>query len=107
DGSGGVEVTDHPPEQMRAGLAEVVGRDDLRFLTPDLDARSAAREQWDDGCNALALSPGVVVTYDRTPTSNAHLRRRGVEVLEVPGAELGRGRGGPRCMSCPVVRVGA
>ncbi|MGO1173594.1 MAG: arginine deiminase, partial [Actinomycetaceae bacterium] len=57
DGSGGVEVTDHPPEQMRAGLAEVVGRDDLRFLTPDLDARSAAREQWDDGCNALALSP--------------------------------------------------
>ncbi|MGC5626973.1 arginine deiminase [Georgenia sp. Z1344] len=104
DGAGGVRVTDHAPERMRATLADVVGRD-LRFLTPDLYATTAAREQWDDGCNALALSPGVVVTYDRAPASNEHLRANGIEVIEVPGGELGRGRGGPRCMSCPVVRA--
>ncbi|MGC5617621.1 arginine deiminase family protein [Georgenia sp. Z1491] len=104
DGAGDVTVTDHAPERMQAVLAEIVGHDDLRFLTPDLDARTAAREQWDDGCNALALAPGVAVTYDRAPASNAHLRANGIEVIEVPGGELGRGRGGPRCMSCPVVR---
>ena len=104
DGAGGVTVTDHPAEAMRSVMSDVVGTGSLTFLTPEMDARAAAREQWDDGCNALALAPGVVVTYDRTPTSNAFLRANGIEVIEVPGAELGRGRGGPRCMSCPVLR---
>ncbi|MDN6566836.1 MAG: arginine deiminase family protein, partial [Actinomyces sp.] len=62
------------------------------------------REQWNDGCNALALGPGTVVAYDRSPLSNTALRKAGVEVIEVHGAELGRGRGGPRCMTCPVLR---
>lgn len=99
-----LRIQDHPPERMHAAIADALGRDHLRILTPEQDLHSAAREQWDDGCNALALEPGVVITYDRTPTSNAFLRDSGIEVHEVPGAELGRGRGGPRCMSCPTQR---
>ncbi len=65
----------------------------------------AAREQWNDGSNTLALSPGVVVTYDRNTATNQTLREHGITVLEIPGGELGRGRGGPRCMSMPLVRA--
>ncbi|WP_127128214.1 arginine deiminase [Georgenia sp. SYP-B2076] len=93
------------PDLMHAVIAEAMGVD-VRFLTPEQDAHTAAREQWDDGCNALALAPGVVVTYDRNATANAYLRQMGVEVLAVPGGELGRGRGGPHCMSCPTIREG-
>lgn len=68
------------------------------------DPIAAAREQWNDGSNTLAIAPGVVVTYDRNYVTNAKLREAGVEVIEVSGSELGRGRGGPRCMSMPIVR---
>lgn len=68
------------------------------------DEISAAREQWNDGSNTLAIAPGVVVTYDRNYVTNNILKQNGIEVLEISGAELGRGRGGPRCMSMPMVR---
>lgn len=64
----------------------------------------APREQWNDGSNTLAIAPGVVVTYDRNYVSNDLLRKHGILVHEVRSSELSRGRGGPRCMSCPIVR---
>ncbi|NGO73861.1 arginine deiminase, partial [Streptomyces boncukensis] len=96
---GELKVTDHAPDHMHRAIAAALGLDSIRVLTPQQDVRAAEREQWDDGCNVLAVRPGVVVAYDRNATTNTHLRKQGIEVLEIPGSELGRGRGGPRCMS--------
>ncbi|MEV6315624.1 arginine deiminase [Streptomyces sp. NPDC051776] len=99
-----LKVTDHPPEHMHRAIAAALGLDGIKVLTATQDVHSAEREQWDDGCNVLAVEPGVVVAYDRNATTNTFLRKHGIEVIEIPGGELGRGRGGPRCMSCPVER---
>jgi len=69
-----------------------------------IDRAGAQREQWDDGNNFLAVSPGVVLGYERNTIANQFLTDEGIEVVPVVGSELGRGRGGPRCMSCPIER---
>jgi arginine deiminase len=76
----------------------------LRLVTTGGDEMEAEREQWDDGNNLLAIAPGVVIAYERNVDTNTKLRREGFEVITIAGSELGRGRGGPRCMSCPLER---
>ena len=75
-----------------------------RVIDTGLDTVTAEREQWDDGNNTLAVEPGVVVAYERNVETNARLEASGIEVLRIAGSELGSGRGGPRCMSCPIAR---
>ncbi|PGO58342.1 arginine deiminase [Bacillus cereus] len=93
----------HRTSLMEA-LKEVLGLSEL-VLIPcgGGDVIASAREQWNDGSNTLAIAPGVVVTYDRNYVSNTLLREHGIEVIEVLSSELSRGRGGPRCMSMPIV----
>ncbi|WP_373199752.1 arginine deiminase [Mycobacterium marinum] len=98
----GVTISDAAPFVEAA--ARAMGIEKLQVIGTGIDPVVAEREQWDDGNNTLALAPGVVVAYERNAQTNARLEAAGIEVLTIGGSELGTGRGGPRCMSCPVAR---
>jgi arginine deiminase len=93
------------PEPFLSAAAAAMDIPELRVIDTGLDPVTAEREQWDDGNNTLALAPGVVVAYERNVETNARLTAEGIEVIPIAGSELGTGRGGPRCMSCPVART--
>lgn len=93
------------PRGLFEVVAQVLGYPSLELVPTGGDnPAEREREQWNDGNNVLALSPGVVIAYDRNDDTNAALQAAGIEVLTIPGAELGRGRGGGHCMSCPTIR---
>jgi len=98
----GLSVTEAPT--LLAGLAWAAGLDHARAIEPALGSTRAEREQWNDANNTLALAPGEVVAYERNVATNEILDRAGITVHTIPSYELPRGRGGPRCMSCPVAR---
>lgn len=101
-GEHGVHVVDGP--DLIHGLAWAASLDHARVIEPSLSAIRAEREQWNDANNTLALRPGEVITYERNVATNEILAAAGITVHTIPSYELPRGRGGPRCMSCPVVR---
>ncbi|MGJ9424072.1 arginine deiminase [Aeromicrobium sp. CF3.5] len=84
--------------------AEAMGIDTLHRIDTGLDPVTAEREQWDDGNNTLAIAPRLTVAYERNEQTNERLREHGIDVVAISGSELGSGRGGPRCMSCPILR---
>ena len=87
-----------------SAVADALGVKKLRVVETGGDAYQAEREQWDDGNNVVALEPGVVVAYERNTYTIAKMRAAGIEVLPIEGFELGKGRGGGHCMTCPLLR---
>ncbi|WP_340537895.1 arginine deiminase [Nocardioides sp. GXZ039] len=102
DGTLQLAVAEKRP--FHEAAAEAMGIDVLHRIDTGLDPVTAEREQWDDGNNTLALAPRLAVAYERNDATNDRLEESGIEVIKIAGSELGSGRGGPRCMSCPIDR---
>ena len=99
------EITMEHHTDIKEVLKKALNKSEIDLIpTGNGDPIVAPREQWNDGSNTLTIAPGVVVTYNRNYVSNDLLREHGILVHEVRSSELSRGRGGPRCMSCPIVR---
>jgi arginine deiminase len=102
DAEGSLEVT--PEDSFLGAVADALEVTEVRVIPTGGDRYQAAREQWDDANNVVAMEPGVVISYEKNEYTNSQIRKAGIEVITVEGSELGKGRGGGHCMTCPLLR---